>query len=60
MTTTGKNRRLASAQTERVVAPGYRGERTRVKITEAGRRAISRPSQGNEVCNQEGARAPLS
>jgi hypothetical protein len=33
---------LATATTERVVAPGCRGERTRVRITEAGRRALVR------------------
>jgi hypothetical protein len=31
---------LARATTERVVAPGYKGERAWVKITEAGRRAL--------------------
>jgi len=32
---------LATATRERVVAPGYRGETTVVKITEAGRRALA-------------------
>jgi hypothetical protein len=32
---------LATATTESVVAPGYAGERTRVQITGAGRRAAA-------------------
>ena len=31
---------LASARAERIVAPGYRGEVARVRITEAGRQAV--------------------
>jgi hypothetical protein len=33
---------LATATAERVVAPGYAGERTRVRITETGRRVIEK------------------
>jgi hypothetical protein len=33
------NAGLAAAQTEHIVAGNYRGERTRVRITEAGRQA---------------------
>ena len=36
---------LATATTERVVAPGYRGERARVRITEAGRQALAKMSK---------------
>jgi hypothetical protein len=32
---------LATVTAERIVAPGYRGELTRVKITEAGRRVLA-------------------
>jgi hypothetical protein len=32
---------LATAQTERIVAGDYRGERARLRITEAGRRALA-------------------
>jgi hypothetical protein len=35
---------LATAQAERVAAPGYRGDRTRVWITQAGRRVLGRQS----------------